>query len=587
MDIKPPPNMTPLPQMQVIEQLGTTKNSLIDKIGQIVTATVIKTEQVPLDNKAAANPIKLPSQAESKSNQTELLQQLQQAEKKHFNALLRIGSKEVSVITEKALVAGSRIDLKVITGGQLQLLKTAPAQTNPPQPLIQASLKDILPHQQVYARLLNSLLSTPQQTRELLPAQVQKQIITLIKNLPRQQQVQQGEGLKTALKSNGIFLEGKLLQTAIARNPQLLIQKGPELSEGKNTGIIDGKSSGLADSKGGEFTRIKNSGLSELNRSLFVSHKSLATAPTKNLPALDILASTLGTSQGKTPATQSRQQLLSMIQNLIKQQGPTQTGATPKSTSQARTVPNTSAQGDFKADIARLVHSLTDSLPPATLHGSSPSLAGNPAPSSSPLPLDPGLLLRNLAQLLKQQTSTPSPASSDATQAGSQSSDQQLSLQQAILRQALSTLLRTQLHQLTSLQAQTNPVADNPVINHWVFELPVLNGEKVDTFNIEVSEEENADKQDDSNERQWKVMMGFELDNLGSLFVQLILISDTVSATIWAEQKKTLTHVKAELETLRDGLTELGVEVKQLDCHAGKPPDTSTRLEQQLIDIHT
>ena len=148
-----------------------------------------------------------------------------------------------------------------------------------------------------------------------------------------------------------------------------------------------------------------------------------------------------------------------------------------------------------------------------------------------------------------------------------------------------------QTHQLNSLQQQTAAGTENQAAQQWVLELQVLNGERVDTFLLEIDSEEHhceADENDsEATTRRWTLMIRFNLACLVPMYVQLVLVNESVSATIWAEQQKTLKAVNHEVDSLRHSLSEIGVTVTQIDCQIGSPPNRRTRMEQQLIDTHS
>lgn len=75
-----------------------------------------------------------------------------------------------------------------------------------------------------------------------------------------------------------------------------------------------------------------------------------------------------------------------------------------------------------------------------------------------------------------------------------------------------------------------------------------------------------------------------DLDEAGKVFFDVALRQSAVSARVWAEQQGTARLVTRQLGDLRTRLTELGLEVSELECRRGQPPVTPTRLEHRLLD---
>ena len=83
---------------------------------------------------------------------------------------------------------------------------------------------------------------------------------------------------------------------------------------------------------------------------------------------------------------------------------------------------------------------------------------------------------------------------------------------------------------------------------------------------------------------EWRLTLAMDLDEAGPLHFDLALRQQTVSASIWAEHQATLRRVNEQLPLLRRSLSELGLEVTELECRRGTPPAIQTRLEHRLVD---
>lgn len=98
-------------------------------------------------------------------------------------------------------------------------------------------------------------------------------------------------------------------------------------------------------------------------------------------------------------------------------------------------------------------------------------------------------------------------------------------------------------------------------------------------------------RQDDSTGRparsamsEWRLSLSMDLDEAGPLHFDVSFRYPSVSAQVWAEKQTTLRQVHQELPLLRKSLTDLGLEVKELDCRRGSPQQVQTRLEHRLVD---
>jgi len=83
---------------------------------------------------------------------------------------------------------------------------------------------------------------------------------------------------------------------------------------------------------------------------------------------------------------------------------------------------------------------------------------------------------------------------------------------------------------------------------------------------------------------EWRLSLAMDLDEAGKVFFDVALRQSAVSARVWAEQQGTARLVTRQLGDLRTRLTELGLEVSELECRRGQPPVTPTRLEHRLLD---
>ncbi|MDO6440786.1 MULTISPECIES: flagellar hook-length control protein FliK [unclassified Marinobacter] len=83
---------------------------------------------------------------------------------------------------------------------------------------------------------------------------------------------------------------------------------------------------------------------------------------------------------------------------------------------------------------------------------------------------------------------------------------------------------------------------------------------------------------------EWRLNLAIDLERAGALNFEVSLRQQDISARVWAEKQDTLRQVNEELPLLRQSLTELGLEVTDLECRRGSPSYPATKLEHRLVD---
>ena len=162
-------------------------------------------------------------------------------------------------------------------------------------------------------------------------------------------------------------------------------------------------------------------------------------------------------------------------------------------------------------------------------------------------------------------------------------------LLQQLGRQLLASLARTQINQLESLsqRAANNPDAAQAPTNSWVLEIPIQQGQRVDNLELRIDQEEGQENSDGSKQKQWTVMLAFDLHNLGKMSVQLKIVSQSVEATVWSQLQHTHQQVQARINSLQNSLEKIGVKVERVACYHGMPAKDAPNIHQQLVDLHT
>jgi hypothetical protein len=163
-----------------------------------------------------------------------------------------------------------------------------------------------------------------------------------------------------------------------------------------------------------------------------------------------------------------------------------------------------------------------------------------------------------------------------------------------LLKLAAAAVSRVQSHQLGSLE-QTRTNADGTQLTTWQLEIPMRNGQDIVPMQVKLQredapEKENNEEKDDSEpkaaqEKLWKIELAFDLAPLGALQVQAQLLRGSLSSQLWAERADSAELISQELGYLRERLIASGLEVGELECSHGAPPQgPRTTLQQRWID---
>jgi len=237
---------------------------------------------------------------------------------------------------------------------------------------------------------------------------------------------------------------------------------------------------------------------------------------------------------------------------------------------------------DFKAQVVRLVAQLLPGLPG--------NAQFNPAAAASTLAqVMPGMV-RNALGMLGQVSPRQQPGGFPLPSRLLQSQDGEGDLEH-LLRLAAAAISRLQSHQLASLE-QTGTTADGTLQTTWQLEIPLRNGQDFMPLQAKLQREETPEQQADPEREQrdplemrWSIELSFDLQPLGPMQVQAQITQGNLSSQLWAERPSTAQLIESQLRDLRERLLARGLNVTELHCHQGTPPQGArTRLEQRWVD---
>ncbi|MHC8325656.1 flagellar hook-length control protein FliK [Pseudomonas sp. LB1P83] len=238
---------------------------------------------------------------------------------------------------------------------------------------------------------------------------------------------------------------------------------------------------------------------------------------------------------------------------------------------------------DMKGDLLKLIAQLTPGLPANT--NLNAILAANTLVQSMPS------FVRSALGMLGQVSAKPLPTSFPLPERLLQSQDGENDLEH-LLRLAAAAVSRLQSHQLSSLE-QTGVTDDGRLLSTWQLEIPMRNLQDIVPLQVKFQREEAPEKEQPHERRDerepkqqlWRVDLAFDMEPLGPLQIQAQLIRGSLSSQLWAERPYTASLIESNLAALRQRLLDSGLNVGDLDCHLGTPPQgPQTRLEQRWVD---
>jgi len=233
---------------------------------------------------------------------------------------------------------------------------------------------------------------------------------------------------------------------------------------------------------------------------------------------------------------------------------------------------------DLKAHLLRLISQAPASLP------------GAPGLNLASLAVTMPALARNALGMLERVSPKPQPGAFPLPSRLLEAMDSEDGLQQ-LLRLAAAAVSRLQSHAMSSLQ-QTGTLENGNLQTTWQTELTIRHGQEFIPLQVRLQREETPQQQDDRQhaapdplQALWRIELAFDLAPLGPLQVQAQLSQGRLSGQLWAEREQTARLIATELASLRERLLARGLDVGDLACHPGTPPQgPRTRVEQRWVD---
>jgi hypothetical protein len=365
--------------------------------------------------------------------------------------------------------------------------------------------------------------------------------------------LQAGDWIKVLRAGNELQLMGKLAAAPEVSLAQALVQRLPWQQS------LD---SGLARLMAGLQQGVKaNTPPGQLPSQAF-SGTAAQPLPPAARQALEQLFARLPTSNQLTPGAGQQTAAVKQVQQWLSESGlfaEARLAATPSAT-----LP------DLKLAIGRVITALL------AQQGQGPEQFNRLTPLTSPALI---------------QTPLQFPGAFAVTQAsiGSSAREEPPNVGQLlrILAGMLNRITVNQLHtQVLNTRGGTDAGAPT---NTLLLELPWMNPQqqpKLAQLRIEQRPGKGGSGREPSRASvgEWRLVLAMDLDQAGPLQFEVSLRQQAVSALVWAEKLATLRQVHQQLPLLRSSLTDLGLEVTDLECRQGNPGPIATQLHHRLVD---
>ena len=483
----------------------------------------------------------------------------------HFEVLLRLAKagvppSEVNVVSRQPLAAGTKVTVQSISPTQLLAVinNTTPHQAATPAVLTSLDPQLFPPASVVQARVLESQPLASEQARFAVLAKVLQGA---------------GAGAVLCLESARPATPGSLLTAVVESSGALRVTTANQQTH--QLDLLQGMRTSLQNQAPAEpMLRMldKLASLPDLPPLLQTSMRQVMA----HVATPEHLSNTAGVAQAIRQSGLFLEASLQQLQQAMGPAGTTQTNQPAGELQQnlfpplARLLPLLASLAtppgaeplpgaDFKASLITLLITLQQHLPP----DASKTLTLPPGPWQQAMTVKPGLF----------------PLPSRAVQAFNDAPDLG-----SLLRLTAALLSRIQHHQFQSM-GQTHTFTDGSSQTVWQLDLPLRDGQQFTQVQMRIQRDQSAaDDRQAEQAPQWEIRLAFNLEHLGPLQAIARLYKGRVSSEFWAEQPNTLQLVNSELDQLRDRLLTRGLEVGELSCHHGSPPEPQQTVQQRWID---
>lgn len=240
-----------------------------------------------------------------------------------------------------------------------------------------------------------------------------------------------------------------------------------------------------------------------------------------------------------------------------------------KDTSHQHTFPN----NDLRIALLRLADQLR-SLPTETNATNKPAMV-------NPILKNPDSLKENI--ISKTHTNKKNQLQSSTKQ--NSAASKALLLQHEHIIDKLLSQTEGVLARLQTLQLQ-HAQSDEQHRPTWSFELPIRTNTALDNIQIYI-EQDDENTNNKNYSKPWKVILKFNIKELGAIQAHVTLQDSKVSVNFWTENKQTATLFSEYFNLLTTQFDKAGLETGLLKCRCDKAPKQAAHPYVPLIDETT
>ena len=159
-----------------------------------------------------------------------------------------------------------------------------------------------------------------------------------------------------------------------------------------------------------------------------------------------------------------------------------------------------------------------------------------------------------------------------------------------VMQSIIAHIEREQISQLQNQQSQ-GPLSSGQGAQgnseHNAQWFPLMFNHNNQLQQIDLFLEQQSLQEDNEQQKQWLINLHFELENLGSLGIELSMTAQDCQAVFWSEQAYALKEISQHISPLRKSLSEQGILVSELQVKHGTLARKDKNISQRLVDVRT
>jgi hypothetical protein len=187
------------------------------------------------------------------------------------------------------------------------------------------------------------------------------------------------------------------------------------------------------------------------------------------------------------------------------------------------------------------------------------------------------LAIQLLLGALQQKTTAPANQSPSAQRLATLIGQLDSSQTSGLLRQLASHSSALQQSQLNMLDASSN--------QQLVLQLPLQQGQQSVLSQMSIEQRESGNQEQSQKQKQWRLTMKFDLQQLGKLLVVATLQQQELQLQFYAEQAAAQRVTEQFLPLLKQRCQSQGIEVNKAECVLGVIPDSLMPRTNSLVTI--